>query len=89
MRDKAIGFLLLLSSFSVIAFVFVWTILLPVLKGEDFLFKAYIVVAILVFIAILVLMLLTSWVGWSFLKTRAPKELNINKIDITNENKEK
>jgi hypothetical protein len=74
MNDKLIGLVMIFGSFGVIAFMLVWTILFPILKGEEFLLKAYLAVAIVIFISVFILMLLTAWIGWTFLKTRAPKE---------------
>jgi len=73
MKDKIIGLFMLLSSIGIIVFMFIWTILFPIIK-EDFLFKAYLAIAIVIFIVLFVLMLLTGWIGWTFMKTRAPKE---------------
>ena len=64
---------MLLSSIGIIVFMFIWTILFPIIK-EDFLFEAYLAVAIVIFVALFILMLLTGWIGWTFMKTRAPKE---------------
>ncbi|MCG3215742.1 MAG: hypothetical protein KAS63_03435 [Candidatus Heimdallarchaeota archaeon] len=73
MNDKMIGLVMIFGSLGVIGFIFVWTILLPIIEGEVTL-KAYLALAIVVFIAILAFMLLTTWIGWNFLRTRAPKE---------------
>ena len=74
MNDKLIGFIMIFGSFGVIVFMFVWTILFPLIKGEEFLLKAYLAIAIVIFILLFILMLLTAWIGWTFLKTRAPKD---------------
>ncbi|MHA2357331.1 MAG: hypothetical protein ACXABK_00995 [Candidatus Heimdallarchaeaceae archaeon] len=74
MKDKIVGLFMLLSSIGVIVFMFVWTILLPIIYKEEFLFEAYLAIAIVIFIALFILMLLTGWIGWNFMKTRAPKE---------------
>ncbi|MHA1687049.1 MAG: hypothetical protein ACTSYD_11720 [Candidatus Heimdallarchaeaceae archaeon] len=71
MNDKIIGIGMLLSSLGITAFMFVWTLLLPILD-PTFLYKAYIAVAVVIFIAVLVIMMLTAWIGWTLLKTRAP-----------------
>jgi len=73
MNDKITGLVMIFGSFGVIVFMFIWTILFPILEGEVRL-RAYLALAIVVFIAIFVFMLLTAWIGWNFLKTRAPKE---------------
>ena len=74
MNDKIIGLAMIICSFTVTVFMFVWTILFPIIKGEEFLLQAYLAIAIVIFISIFILMLLTAWIGWTFLKTRAPKE---------------
>ena len=74
MNDKIIGIAMIICSFAVTVFMFVWTILFPIIKGEEFLLQAYLAIAIVIFISIFILMLLTAWIGWTFLKTRAPKE---------------
>ncbi|MBY8999930.1 MAG: hypothetical protein KGD64_03360 [Candidatus Heimdallarchaeota archaeon] len=73
MNDKFVGVVMIISSLGVMVFMFIWTILLPLLD-EQFLFKAYMVVAIVLFITITVLAMLTIWIGFNFLKNRAPKE---------------
>ena len=64
---------MIFGSFGLIVFMFVWTILFPILEGEVKL-RSYLALAIVVFIVILAFMLLTAWIGWNFLKTRAPKD---------------
>lgn len=81
MRDKLIGITLLICSLGITAFMFLWTILFPILRGEEFLFEAYLAIAIIIFIAIFIMMLLVSWVGWNFLKSRAPKEIVIDELE--------
>ncbi len=73
MNDKFVGVVMIISSLGVMVFMFIWTILLPILD-EQFLFQAYMAVAIVLFIAIFVLTMLTVWIGFNFLKNRAPKE---------------
>lgn len=73
MNDKFVGIIMIVGSLSVMVFMFIWTILLPILDN-DFLFQAYMAVAIVLFIAIFILTLLTIWIGFNFLKNRAPKE---------------
>lgn len=73
MNDKFVGVVMIISSLGVMVFMFVWTIILPILD-EQFLFKAYMAIAIILFIAIFVLTMLTIWIGFNFLKNRVPKE---------------
>lgn len=73
MNDKITGLVMIFGSFGLIVFMFVWTILFPILEGEVKL-RSYLALAIVVFIVILAFMLLTAWIGWNFLKTRAPKD---------------
>lgn len=73
MNDKITGIVMIFGSLGVIVFMFIWTILFPILEGKVRL-RAYLALAIVVFIAIFAFMLLTAWIGWNFLKTRAPKE---------------
>lgn len=73
MNDKFVGVVMIISSLGVMVFMLIWTIILPLLD-EQFMFKAYMAIAIVVFIAIFVLTMLTVWIGFNFLKNRAPKE---------------
>jgi len=73
MNDKFVGVVMIISSLGVMVFMFVWTIILPILD-EQFLFEAYMAIAIILFIAIFVLTMLTVWIGFNFLKNRVPKE---------------
>ena len=73
MNDKITGLVMIFGSFGLIVFMFIWTILFPILEGEVKL-RSYLALAIVVFIVIFAFMLLTAWIGWNFLKTRAPKE---------------
>ena len=73
MNDKIVGAVMIISSLGVMIFMLIWTIILPILD-EQFLFKAYMAVAIVIFVAIFVLTMLTVWIGFNFLKNRAPKE---------------
>ena len=73
MNDKFVGVVMIISSLGVMVFMLIWTIVLPLLD-EQFMFKAYMAIAIVVFIAIFVLTMLTVWIGFNFLKNRAPKE---------------
>lgn len=71
MKEKTIGFMMILASFGVIVFMLVWTIIIPIIN-QDFIFQAYIAIAIVVFIAIFIVMILVAWIGLTLLKTRAP-----------------
>ena len=73
MNDKFVGIIMIVGSLGLMVFIFVWTILLPILDAQ-FLFQAYMAVAIVLFIAIFILTMLTIWIGFNFLKNRAPKE---------------
>jgi len=73
MNDKIIGIIMIFSSFAIISFLFVWTILLPIIENQISL-KYYLALAIVVFIVIFIFLILMAWIGWNFLKTRAPKE---------------
>ncbi len=73
MNDKITGLVMIFGSFGLIVFMFIWTILFPILEGEVRL-RSYLALAIVVFIVIFAFMLLTAWIGWNFLKTRAPKD---------------
>jgi len=80
MNDKITGLVMIFGSLGVIVFMFIWTILFPILEGEVRL-RAYLALAIVVFIVILAFMLLTAWIGLNFLKTRAPKEDVLEEAD--------
>ncbi|MHA1419612.1 MAG: hypothetical protein ACTSVO_07335 [Candidatus Heimdallarchaeaceae archaeon] len=82
MNDKFVGVVMIISSLGVMIFMFIWTILLPILD-EQFMFKAYMAIAIVLFIAISGLTMLTVWIGLNFLKNRAPKE-DISEQEIEN-----
>ena len=71
MKEKTIGFMMILASFGVIVFMLVWTIILPIINPE-FIFQAYLAIAIVVFIAVFIVMILVAWIGLTLLKTRAP-----------------
>ena len=73
MNDKFVGVVMIISSLGLMVFMFIWTILLPILD-QEFLFKAYMAIAIVLFIAIFILTMLTVWIGFNFLKNRAPKD---------------
>ena len=64
---------MIFGSLGIVVFMFIWTILFPILEGEVKL-RSYLALAIVVFIVILAFMLLIAWIGWNFLKTRAPKD---------------
>lgn len=71
MKEKTIGFMMILASFGVIVFMLVWTIILPIINPE-FILQAYLAIAIVVFIAVFIVMILVAWIGLTLLKTRAP-----------------
>ena len=79
MNDKIIGIVMIFSSFAIAAFLFVWTILLPIIENQISL-KYYLALAIVVFIVIFIFLILMAWIGWNFLRTRAPKEGMIGDI---------
>ena len=74
MNDKIIGIGMLLLSLGVTVFMFVWTLLLPILD-PTFLYNAYLAVAVVMFIAVFIVMMLLAWIGWTLLKTRAPEAI--------------
>lgn len=88
MNDKVIGILMIFSSFAIISFLFVWTILLPIIENQVSL-KYYLVLAIVVFIVIFIFLIFMAWIGWNFLKTRAPKEGMIRDLNEKEENNKK
>ncbi len=73
MSDKIIGFLMMLCSLVVIAAMFVLTILLPYLDFTEYYQYGYWTLAIVIFLAIVLAMLLVFWIGLTLLKTRAPE----------------
>ncbi len=73
MNDKIIGLVMIVGSLSILGFLFYWTILMPILWPER-LFDAYLGLAIVFFIIAFIVLIFLTWVGWIFLKTRAPKE---------------
>lgn len=73
MNDKIIGLIMIIGSLSILGFLFVWTILMPIL-WSDRLFEAYLGLAIVFFIIAFIVLVFITWIGWVFLKTRAPKE---------------
>jgi len=83
MSDKVIGFLMVLGSLAVVAFLLIWTIIMPFLD-PNFLFKAYIALAIIVFLAVFAAMIIVAWIGVTLIKTSPPEEI----LDELEENKE-
>ena len=73
MNDKIIGLVMMVGSLSILGFLFYWTILMPVLWPER-LFDAYLGLAIVFFVIAFIVLIFLTWIGWIFLKTRAPKE---------------
>ncbi len=73
MNDKIIGLVMIFGSLSILGFLFYWTILMPVLDIERF-FDAYLGLATVFFIIAFIVLIFLTWIGWIFLKTRAPKE---------------
>ncbi|MHA1198266.1 MAG: hypothetical protein ACTSQF_02845 [Candidatus Heimdallarchaeaceae archaeon] len=73
MNDKIIGLVMIVGSLSILGFLFYWTILMPVLWRERF-FDAYLGLAIVFFVIAFIVLIFLTWIGWIFLKTRAPKE---------------
>jgi len=73
MNDKIIGLVMIFGSLSIIGFLLYWTIIMPII-WEDRLFDAYLGLAIVFFIIAFIVLIFLTWVGWIFLKTRAPKE---------------
>ena len=74
MKDKLIGLVMIFGSLSILVFMLLWTIIFPIIWQENFFFKAYLGLAITFFIIIFIALVFIMWVGWVFLKTRAPKE---------------
>ncbi len=72
MKEKTIGFMMVLASLGIIVFMLVWTIILPIID-QELIFQAYIAIAIVVFIAVFIVMILIAWIGLTLLKTRAPE----------------
>lgn len=85
MNDKVIGILMILFSVAITAFMLVWTLILPIID-PNFLFKAYIAVAVVVFLAIFVVMLLMAWIGLTLIKTKPP-EIDLEETEGTEEEK--
>ncbi len=73
MNDKIIGLVMIIGSLSILGFLFYWTILMPILDINR-LFDAYLGLAIVFFIIAFIVLVFLTWIGWIFLKTRAPKE---------------
>lgn len=73
MNDKMIGLVMIIGSLSILGFLFYWTILMPILQ-PDRLFEAYLGFAIVFFVIAFIVLIFLTWIGWIFLKTRAPKE---------------
>lgn len=73
MNDKIIGLIMIVGSLSILGFLFYWTILMPILWPER-IFDAYLGLAIVFFVIAFIVLIFLTWIGWIFLKTRAPKE---------------
>ncbi|MCE7741181.1 MAG: hypothetical protein GOP50_01865 [Candidatus Heimdallarchaeota archaeon] len=73
MNDKIIGLVMIVGSLSILGFLFYWTILMPILWPER-IFDAYLGLAIVFFVIAFIVLIFLTWIGWIFLKTRAPKE---------------
>jgi hypothetical protein len=73
MNDKVIGLVMIIGSISLLGFLFYWTILMPIL-WPDRLPEAYLGLAIVIFVIAFIVLIFLTWIGWIFLKTRAPKE---------------
>jgi uncharacterized membrane protein len=73
MNDKIIGLVMIVGSLSILGFLFYWTILMPILWPER-IFDAYLGLAIVFFVIAFIILVFLIWIGWIFLKTRAPKE---------------
>lgn len=88
MNDKIIGLVMIIGSLSILGFLFYWTILMPILDINR-LYDAYLGLAIVFFVIAFIVLVFLIWIGWIFLKTRAPKEGMLEaKID-QNKNSEK
>ena len=83
MKEKTIGFIMILASLGIIVFMLVWTIILPIIN-QEFIFQAYMAIAIVVFIAVFIVMILVAWIGLTLLKTRAP-DVFLEETTETNE----
>ena len=73
MNDKIIGLIMIFGSLSILGFLFYWTILMPIIDINRF-FDAYLGLAIVFFVIAFIVLVFITWIGWLFLKSRAPKE---------------
>jgi membrane protein implicated in regulation of membrane protease activity len=92
MNDKIIGLVMIFGSLSLLGFLFYWTILMPILDINR-LYDAYLGLAIVFFVIAFIVLVFLIWIGWIFLKTRAPKEgmleAKIEQIKNSEKKKEK
>ncbi|TFG11055.1 hypothetical protein EU534_00160 [Candidatus Heimdallarchaeota archaeon] len=88
MNDKIIGLVMIFGSLSILGFLFYWTILMPILQPE-LLLQAYLGLAIVFFVIAFIILVFLIWIGWIFLKTRAPKEGMLEAKIEQNKNSEK
>jgi len=86
MSDKVIGTIMVLGALGTISFLLVWTIIMPLLD-HDFIFKAYIALAIVVFLAVAAVMLIVAWIGITLIKTK-PAEDILQEIEREEEKEE-
>ena len=90
MNDKIIGIVMIVGSLSILGFLFYWTILMPILWPDTLtLFRAYLGLAIVFFVIAFIVLVFLMWIGWIFLKTRAPKEGMLEAKIEQNKNSEK
>ncbi|UJG39813.1 MAG: hypothetical protein K9W45_08085 [Candidatus Heimdallarchaeum aukensis] len=80
-KDKIIGLFLILFSIAVIGATIVLTIVLPAIDFDTYQIIGYYVIAGIISFAILVIMLLLAWIGWTLIITPAPEEIDFEDLD--------
>ncbi len=71
MSDKLIGLLLIIGSLGILGAVIALTIIVPLLTADIII--GYWTIAVIISLAVLIAMLLSTWIGWTLLTTKAPE----------------
>ena len=80
-KDKIIGLLLIFFSIAVIGATIVLTIVLPAIDFDTYQIVGYYVAAGIISFAILIIMLLLAWIGWTLIITPTPEEIDFEDLD--------
>ncbi|MHA1302292.1 MAG: hypothetical protein ACTSQE_04460 [Candidatus Heimdallarchaeaceae archaeon] len=81
--DKIIGSIMMVFSLAVMVATVLFTLVLPIID-ENYAEIGYFVMAGIISLAVIIVMLLLAWIGWTLFKTKAP-EIELDDLEEADE----